>query len=48
MSHTGLVERLVRLERAHRRLKGFALAALVLATALATVYAACTPEDHRP
>jgi hypothetical protein len=40
MSETELVERLERLERAHRRLKGLALAALVLATALATIYAA--------
>jgi hypothetical protein len=39
MTETELVERLERLERAHRRLKGFALAALVLATALATIYA---------
>lgn len=39
MSETELVERLERLERAHRRLKGFALAALVLVTALATIYA---------
>jgi hypothetical protein len=39
MSETELVERLERLERAYRRLKGFALAALVLATALATIYA---------
>ena len=39
MSETELVERLERLERAHRRLKGFALAALVLAAALATIYA---------
>jgi hypothetical protein len=39
MSETELVERLERLERAHRRLKGFALAAIVLATALATIYA---------
>jgi hypothetical protein len=39
MSDTELVKRLERLERAHRRLKGFALGALVLATALATIYA---------
>jgi len=39
MSETELVVRLERLERAHRRLKGFALAALGLATALATIYA---------
>lgn len=39
MSETELVERLERLECAHRRLKGFALVALVLATALATIYA---------
>jgi hypothetical protein len=39
MSETELVERLERLERAHRRLKGFALAALVIVTALATIYA---------
>ena len=48
MSEIELVERLERLERAHRRLKGFALAALVLAatsmlakqTKLAVTYAA--------
>jgi hypothetical protein len=39
MSETELVDRLERLERAHRRVKGFALASLVLATALATIYA---------
>ncbi|MGD0008578.1 MAG: hypothetical protein ABSE93_08565 [Terriglobia bacterium] len=39
MTETELAERLERLERAHRRFKGFALAALVLATALATIYA---------
>ena len=40
MSESELVERLERLERAHRRLKGCALAGLVLASALATIYAA--------
>lgn len=39
MSETDLVERLERLERAHRRLKGFAITTLVLATALVTIYA---------
>jgi hypothetical protein len=39
MSESELVDRLERLERAHRRLKGFALAALVLATALTMIYA---------
>jgi hypothetical protein len=40
MTETELAERLERLERAHRQLKGFALAALALATALVTIYAA--------
>jgi hypothetical protein len=39
MSEAELIERLERLERAHRRLKRFSLAALVIATALATIYA---------
>ena len=39
MSETELIQRLERLERAHRRLKGFALAALLLATSLVTIYA---------
>jgi len=39
MSETELVERLERLERAHRRLKGFALAVLLLITALVTIHA---------
>ena len=38
-SESELVERLERLERLHQRLKGFALAALALATAIATIYA---------
>jgi hypothetical protein len=40
MSETDLIGRLEKLERDNRRLKGSALAALVLATALATIYAA--------
>jgi len=39
MSGAELLERLRKLERAHRGLKGFALAALVPGTALATIYA---------
>jgi hypothetical protein len=39
MSETELTGRLEKLERDNRRLKGFAVAALVLATALATIYA---------
>jgi hypothetical protein len=39
MSEIELVGRLQKLERDNRRLKGFALAALVLAAALATIYA---------
>jgi len=39
MSETELVVRLERLERAHRRLKGFAVTGLLLVTALATIYA---------
>jgi hypothetical protein len=39
MSNTELVERLERLERDNRRLKGFAIAALALAVALTTIYA---------
>ena len=45
MTETELIHRLERLERSHRRLKGFALVALVLTTALATIYAtAPVPE----
>lgn len=39
MTETELAERLERLERAHRRLKRFALAMLLLITALVTIYA---------
>ena len=39
MSETDLIGRLEKLERDNRRLKGFALTALVLATALTTIYA---------
>ncbi|MGA2607184.1 MAG: hypothetical protein ABSH01_06965 [Terriglobia bacterium] len=39
MSETDLIGRVKKLERDNRRLTGFALAALVLATALATIYA---------
>jgi hypothetical protein len=46
MTETELVERLEKLERAHRRFKGFAVAALVLATALATIYAT-QPVPHK-
>jgi len=39
MSETELIRRVEKLERDNRRLKGFGLATLVLATALATIYA---------